>query len=337
MTKKWVLGFDIGGTSVKYARVFEDGACEEMGRAPVLEEHKTQEGMLALLLQIVASEVAAKGDAGFAGIGIGVAGVIDQPEGLMRQSPNFPLWQDFPIKEELQKALPGKSIAIENDVNAIALGEHWTGAAAGEKNFILMAIGTGLGGAVFLNGALWTGMHGMAGEIGHTNVVPFNGRPCNCGAEGCLEAYVSQVGLKHTIEKHQNEEFRHVFRRLPPSQWPEKLSELADEGNENAEKIFRQWGLYLGITIGSLLNVLDIERVLIGGGIGKALPLFRKSLMANLQQHCFKAIARRARVSACTLGDKAGIIGSAALAFAQSGVALAPGPQTAGITEAGIA
>ena len=337
MTKKWVLGFDIGGTSVKYARVFEDGASGDMGRAPVLDDHKTQQGMLALLLEIIAAQVAAHGEAGFTGVGIGVAGVIDQPEGLMRQSPNFPLWRDFALKAELQNALPGKSIAIENDVNAIALGEHWTGAAAGENNFILMAIGTGLGGAIFLNGALWTGMHGMAGEIGHINVVPFNGRLCNCGAEGCLEAYVSQVGLKQTIEKHQNEEFRHIFRRLPPSQWPEKLSELAAEGNENAEKIFRQWGLYLGITIGSLLNILDIERVLISGGVGKALPHFRKSLMANLQQHCFKAIARRARVSACALGDKAGIIGGAALAFAQSGVALARNSEDPGVAETGIA
>ena len=109
----------------------------------------------------------------------------------------------------------------------------------------------------------------------------------------------------------------------PPTQWPEKLSELAGEGNEDAEKIFRQWGLYLGITIGSLLNVLDIERVLIGGGVGRALPHFRKSLVAQMNQHCFKAIARRALISPCTLGDNAGIIGSAALAFADSGVALA--------------
>ena len=217
MTKKWVLGCDIGGTSVKYARVFEDGTLGETGRAVVQEEHKPQEGMLGLLLNIAEEQRNEHGDEHFAGMGIGIAGVIDQPDGLMRQSPNFPLWHDFPIKQHLQEALPGKSIAIENDVNAIALGEHWTGAAAGEKNFIMLAIGTGLGGAVFLNGALWTGMHGMAGEIGHTNVVPFNGRPCNCGASGCLEAYVSQVGLKQTIEKHPREEFRQMFRRLPPN------------------------------------------------------------------------------------------------------------------------
>jgi len=314
---KWVIGCDVGGTSVKYARVYENGHASDMGRRPVTAADKSQEGMLALLLDIARKEREAHdtADEPFAGMGLGVCGVIDQPDGMMRQSPQFPQWQDFPLKALLMEGLGTANVAVENDVNAIALGEKWTGAAAGEGSFVLLAIGTGFGGAVVLDGRLWPGLHGMAGEAGHMNLVPVDGRPCTCGGTGCIEAYVSQVGLITSVRTHEDRDFADLFTPHPASNWPKLMSDLAQAGDQRALDFYGRWGHYLGVHIGSLLNLLDVELVLVGGGVGQSLPLYREQLLTSLHGHCFKAIADRARIVPCTLGDLGGIVGAASLAL----------------------
>ncbi len=319
---KWVLGVDIGGTSVKAAPVWEDGKTENWERAAVGERERTMDGMIdcvGSLYKKIRDEIGK--DA--CGIGIGVPGVVEQPKGIVRQSPQFPQWKDFELKARISALHAGLAVAVENDVNAIAVGEHWTGAAAGEPNFIIMCIGTGLGGALYLNGRLHTGVRGMAGEIGHMCVEPFSDRKCNCGSSGCLERYVSQVGFIDTIEKCGGSRLKSLFTGVEKDKWPEKLYNMAVSGDPDALKIFEDAGYYLGVVIGSLINLLDLELVVIGGGVGKSFALFEKPMKESIKTHSFKAISDRCSVVPAKLWEMGGVVGSAALAFGQSGIIMA--------------
>ncbi len=323
MSGKWILGIDIGGTSIKFASVFDDGSLGfEPQRLMVDEFSRTQDGMVELVLRAFEQSCSHMGSKP-AGIGIGAAGVIHRAESI-RQSPNFPEWKDFPLAEMVSDRTGIKNVTLENDVNSIALAEHWRGSAAGVDNFVMAAIGTGLGGALFLGGQLWRGWRGMAGEIGHVNVVPHGGRGCNCGSTGCLETYVSQVGIVRSIEERfSSAEIESYFSDTPKSDWPMVLDRLARNGNTVARLIWQQAGELLGITFGSLLNVLDLEMIVIGGGLANAFDLYFDAMMEALVGHSFAAISEGVQVVRATLGYESGIIGAASVALGKSGIAIA--------------
>jgi glucokinase len=223
---KFAIGVDLGGTNLRIAAVNANGKMLERlttstevarGRDLVIDE------MCATIQQMTARF---HGAGELMGIGIGVPGIIEMHTGTLRESPNLPGWQDYPVHDEIEHRL-GTTVVLENDANAAALGEKWLGAAASVNDMCMLTLGTGVGGGVVLQGRVWHGMTGMAGELGHINVDP-NGPPCNCGSRGCLEQIASATAVK-----------RMAVEMVATGKAPE-LARAMDEDPEFSSKVVHQ-------------------------------------------------------------------------------------------------
>lgn len=305
-----VLGIDIGGTHIKAGLVDLEGRIVEELLVAVGEEIRTENAVIQTLRQLYDRCSTERQPIA---IGIGVAGVIDATAGIVTQSPNFPAWSNFALANKLTEAGISIPIAVENDANAVAMGELLFGAAKGIRNLIFLTLGTGVGGALILNGDLWRGQNGMAGELGHMVVFP-DGRPCGCGSYGCLEQYASQVGLRHAVMER-------LLEIEDASQWindpnlPKIVADLAVSGNEAALECFEAMGYALGLALGTLLNVLNINHIGLGGGLAAAFPLFEVPMRHTVESHSFPAVHANLNIFTGSLGRHAGILGAAAPAF----------------------
>lgn len=309
------LGIDVGGTRVKAGLVGADGALDRVRVQGVEDVDRSEHGMVTLLAGLIDEYCAA---APVGAVGIGIPGAVDLAAGVVTRSPNFPAWVDLALRDRLVAAGVDLPLVLDNDANVVGVGESLFGAARGEDSFILLTLGTGVGGALRLGGRMWRGVHGMAAEIGHLNLVP-GGRECGCGSAGCLEQYASQNGLRHEILENSIDLDDAEALAVDPDM-PRKLFDLAARGNEPARAIWDRFGAWLGLGVGSLLNVLDVPLVVLGGGLAGALPIFQGSMLAAVSHSSFPAIHTGLRVVAGSLGDAAGILGAAALAREEAGV-----------------
>jgi len=243
---------------------------------------------------------------------IAVPGIVDTSQTLVIRAPNVPCLDNFKLKEALQKELDWP-VFLENDANAAAVGEMWMGAARGCRAIICLTLGTGVGGGIILDGKLWRGADGFAGEIGHMTVDPFGTPKCNCGNSGCLEMFASATAV-----------VRMAHEELP--QFPNsplagaelsatKVFEAALAGDALALAVFSQMGTYLGIGLATLINLLNPETIVIGGGVAKAWQLFEKDMREQVGQRAFPLPAARVRIVPAECGDDAGLLGAARLAF----------------------
>lgn len=301
-----VLGIDIGATRVKMAVV---GKHEIVDTDTVFlspQDHG-EEGIISLLEAKIGS---IKASHNINSVGIGVAGVIQAGAGIIRQSPNFPAWQDFALGKRLSAAI-GLPVAVDNDANMVALGEYEFGAGKGAGSMILLTLGSGVGGGLILDGKLFHGQTGMAGEIGHITVEP-EGFACNCGNNGCLEQYVSAVGLQNKVKR---DIFfgRDTDLALKDPKLPEKLYEMAKNGNKKAGKYFEEFGYHLAIALGDLLNILNVKTVTFAGGVAQSMDIWKAILMQELERRTFAAVLEGVRIEQGTLGDMAGALGAAGL------------------------
>lgn len=303
------LGIDVGGTRVKVGLVADDGALDHVRVVGVGPADRSEHGMVTLLTGLIEESRAA---ATVARVGIGIPGAVDLAAGVVTRSPNFPEWVDLDLRGRLRGQGLDLPLAIDNDANVVGVGESLFGAARGQDSFILLTLGTGVGGALRLGGRTWRGVHGMAAELGHLNLVP-GGRPCGCGGAGCLEQYASSNGLRHEILENAIDLDDAEALAADPDM-PRKLFDLAAHGDAAARAIWERFGAWLGLGIGSLLNVLDVPLVVLGGGLAGALPIFQGPLLAAVSHSSFPAIHQGLRVVAGSLGDAAGILGAAALA-----------------------
>ena len=297
-------GIDIGATRIK-AAVVEQGYIKEKRIVFLEQDDRSEEGIVERLAAIV------KGfGSKITGVGIGVAGVIDINQGIIKESPNFPLWQNFPLKSELEKKL-NIPVQIDNDANMVAWGEYLYGAGRGARSMILLTLGSGVGGGIILDGRLYHGERGMAGEIGHITVEP-EGFACNCGNRGCLEQYASANGLRNFVKRD------HFFGSdtksyLKEPRLPEVLYSLAKAGNEQARMYFESFGYYLAVALGGLLNVLDVHLIVFSGGISESMDLWEDRLLQELQRRTFSSIVQGVEIKRGVLGDMAGVLGASAL------------------------
>ena len=306
-----VIGIDVGGTSVKAGVVDAEGGVRHLRSIPVTDADRTEQGMVDLLAALVSDLCTAAGEGGVSAVGIGAPGVVDVDEGVIKASPNFPEWKDYSLAARLAEAGVELPIALDNDANVVGLGEGRFGAATGIDSYILLTLGTGVGGALRLGGRLWRGVSGMAGELGHVNVVP-DGRPCGCGSRGCLEQYASLNGLRHDV-RERSLEIDDAEALLDDPDLPRKLDERAGKGDPDAIALFEQMGYWLGVGVGTLLNVLDVKTVIIAGGLAGALPRFQATMLSTISHHSFPAIHEGLRVIQGNLGARAGVLGAAAL------------------------
>jgi glucokinase len=308
------LAIDIGGTKLAVAVIDADGhvlAAERMLTPPVWtgdELFKVLEELCRRVLETAATDVIA--------IGVGCGGPMQYPAG--RVSPlnivspaNTTVWRDFPLRARLAKTF-GRPCVVDNDAKALALGEHWQGAGRGSTNMLGMVVSTGVGGGIILDGKLLHGFAGNSGHVGHIIVWP-DGPLCGCGARGCVEAVSSGSGLARRLADALAGGAK---TSLAPGSTAVDIAAAARQGDALASELLRTAGEAVGRGIASAAALLDLELVVIGGSIAlRAWDLLGPPLEATLRASAQLDFTRAVRVVQAELGDQAGLMGAALLAF----------------------
>jgi glucokinase len=279
------IGVDLGGTNLRIAAVSAPGEMLEkvtlgtklaLGRDHIIDE-------MCSAIQRLSGKYKATG--AFLGAGIGVPGLIDLQTGMMRKAVNLPGWENYPARAEIERRLSAR-VVLENDARVAALGEQWLGVARGVPNMAMLTLGTGIGGGIVLGEKIWHGMNGMAGEFGHVTVEP-EGYPCACGNRGCAERYASASALlrmaREAVASGQAPSLAGAAS-ADAEFGAKSIYSLAIQGDEAARRIFRTFGRYLGILLADLVNVLNLEMYVIGGGASSAWDAFAPTMFEELRQ-----------------------------------------------------
>src|SRR6202166_4408589 len=279
------IGVDLGGTNLRIAAVSRDGQLLEkvtLGTKVALgRDHVITEMCDAIQRLSAQYEEAGK----LLGAGIGIPGIIDMQTGTLRKSANLPGWEEYPVRAEIERRL-GARVVLENDANVAALGEQWLGAARGVPNMAVVTLGTGIGGGIVLEGKIWHGMNGMAGEFGHVTIEP-DGYPCGCGNHGCAEQYASASAIMRMAREAIASGEAPSLAKAASSDaefGAKSIYNLAIQGDEHARRIFRSFGRYLGILLAGLVNVLNLDMFVIGGGVSSAWDAYAPNMFEELRE-----------------------------------------------------
>lgn len=310
-----VIGVDVGGTSIRAARVGPGGQVFQRFESP--SPAHDQELMVDALLQVVEEAADAgtgRGDA--RAVGLGAAGYILQERGVIMEAPNI-AWRDVPLRSIVSERT-GLTVFLDNDANAAAAGEHLFGVARGVDDFICLTLGTGIGGGIFIDGKVYRGHRGTAAELGHATVDPA-GPVCGCGRRGCLEAMASGTALEREAAR---------LAALDPDSmlngtcggdlWRldgETVARAAEAGDGAALEAFEYVSLWLGIGIASFIHIFDPELVVLGGGMSRSGHLLLDSVRRTVAEHGIPCLVRDASVELSSLGGDAGVVGAAAMAW----------------------
>ena len=278
------VGVDLGGTNLRVAAVDEQGRLMEkvtFGTKTIVGRDQVLNDMCNAIRQTSAKY---QRNGALLGVGIGVPGIIDIQSGMMRESPNLPGWADYPVRAEIEKRM-ATPVILENDANCAALGEKWLGAGRHVGDMLMLTLGTGVGGAIIIDGKIHHGMTGMAGEFGHMTVEP-DGNQCGCGNRGCLEQYSSATAVVRMARETIATGEAPGLAKAASSDVEfsaKEIYNLAIQGDEGARKIFRRAGRALGIALATLINGLNLEMYVIGGGVSSAWEAFSPSVFEELR------------------------------------------------------
>jgi len=299
MAKKFIIGIDLGGTHLKVALL--DLSCqikdkEVLSTRSFLEKDDLILGLVHSVTRFIKYNNLNKAE--ILGVGLGLPGPVDTKSGIVHFFPNIPGWKEVPLKEILRKNL-GIPVFLDNDAKLMALAEYKMGAARGFYNVLCMTLGTGIGGGLIINGKLYRGFNNAAGEVGH---LPINekGPYCNCGAVGCLEAYVGNKRILLAVKKKLKREIT-----------LEELSELAKRHNKIALELWRKTGAHLGFALAGVVNLLNLDAIVIGGGVAKAGSVLFDSINKTIKEQAMSVQSKRVRILKAKLGNEAGLIGAA--------------------------
>ncbi|MDW7646231.1 MAG: ROK family protein [Desulfuromonadales bacterium] len=309
-----LLGVDLGGTNCRMALVEPDGKTLHTERTST-DASSGRDAFLQRLEGLCHEMIRRAGDMGrpVAAVGIGTPGVISAG-GLVEISPNLPHLNGLAFAGHMQTALR-LPVLVMNDANAIAVGEARLGAGRQFSSSLTVTLGTGVGGGLVLNGRLWEGADGAAGEIGHIMVEP-EGRPCGCGSRGCLEQYSSARGLVRNVLEAIDLGVPSRLSSIEPSRLTsEQVAAAARQGDTAALAALAEGGRRLGQALAAVANLLNIDGVIITGGASDSLDLMRPSLDAELKIRGFAIPVRRLKIVQGKLKDRAGMIGAARLAW----------------------
>ena len=287
-----VIGIDLGGTAIKLGRFTTKGECLQSLTVPT-PQPQYPEPVLAAVADAIAT---LDPDHQAAAIGIGTPGPADITGRIARIAINLPDWLDVPVADilELQTQRP---VIVANDANCAGLGETWLGAGQDYQNLILLTLGTGVGGCIILNGQLFVGHDGCAGELGLVTLDP-KGHECHSGNTGSLEQHVSAQAIRREMGME-----------------PGELATLAEQGDEDAISFWQHYGHLLGLGLVSSIYVLNPEVVIIGGGISAAAPYFLPATQTEITQRIRPRYRSNLKLLTATLGNRAGMVGAAKLAI----------------------
>ena len=310
---KYYAGIDLGGTNTKIGLVDEDGNIifTTIVKTDSMEGfEKTIQRLSKILLQQVKSFDFNFDDV--QSVGVGVPGPVLNSR-VVKFWANFPWKNGVDLALEFEKNL-GKPVKADNDVNVITLGEMWKGSAQGYKNVLGLAIGTGIGGGIIVDGKLVSGENGAGGEVGHIKVER-DGKLCGCGQKGCWEAYASATGLIREAQSRlavnkTNGLYEQVIGRDLEAK---DIFDVAKEGDAFALDLVDYEADYIALGIGNLLNVLDPEIVVVGGGVSLAGDILFNKVKERLKRYAFPSTTENLKIVAASLGNDAGILGAAYL------------------------
>jgi glucokinase len=316
--KKYAIGIDIGGTNVPAAIIDESGEIIHVINKKTMAEGGP-DAVIKRITDSITDLVKYFDDniktGKIIGIGIGAPGTLDHKKGQIITSPNLPQWRNIPLVERISKEV-NMPVFIDNDANCAAIGEHWIGAANGAENAVLVTLGTGVGGGIIINNKIYRGSHGTAGELGHITIFA-KGTKCACGNFGCLEAYASANATAARAKERLKRE------DMASSLQTKKLSEInayeiyvhAEQGDRFAQDILKESGSYLGIGIATFANIFDPDVIIIGGGFAGAEKYLIPAAIDEAYKRSFKSVMDNIKITTAKLGNNAGIIGAAKLAF----------------------
>jgi glucokinase len=287
------IGVDLGGTNLRIAAITSDGQLLEkvtLNTKVALGPDRTIDEMCDAIQSVSTKHKASES---LLGVGIGVLGLIDMQAGTVRKSANFPGWENYPVRAEIERRLRAcallendASVVIDNDSNVAALGEQWLGAARGVDNVAVLTLGTGIGGGIVLGGKIWHGMNGMAGEFGHVTVEP-EGVPCGCGSHGCAERYASASAIMRMAREAIVSGEAPLLAKAVSSDaefGALTIYNLAMQGDEPSRRIFQTFGRYLGMMLAGAVNVLNLEMYVLAGGVSSAWDAFAPTMFEELHQ-----------------------------------------------------
>ncbi len=313
--KKNRIGIDVGGTNVKIALVNDSGKIIYSNSVPTRAEmgyeytvNNIKQAIYDLLKEtkLEAKEIE--------GIGFGFPGQVDYKSGVVRLAPNIPGWVDVPIAKMIEDEfhIPTR---VDNDVRCAALGELKYGAGKGCENLICITVGTGIGSGLIVNGKLVRGASNAAGEIGHIKLQIHDGPICGCGDTGCMEAFASGPAIVAMAEEYilggKSTKYREMANGGDIT--PFIVAEAAKAGDPVARRIFSRIGEYIGIGMASVVNLLNPEKIIIGGGVADAGDILLDPLKDTLKKRAMKIAGETVEVVPAQLGNTAGVIGASLL------------------------
>lgn len=320
---KYIVGVDVGGTNCRAAVVDIEGRRKGEGRNETRAE-VSPEAVVKQVCQTIDDAIAAAGvdKNSIAGVGIGMPGRIT-PEGVILWSPNFVNIEGKPVGQMIHDRI-GLPIWMQNDVNVASLGEFQFGVGRDVSSLVMLTLGTGIGGGIILDGRVWAGANAGGAEIGHHIVNP-GGRQCGCGNHGCLEAMAQRDAIvERAALKFQSgrpsllaDRVRYQTDLVTPS----LIAECALEGDEVCLETMAETGFWVGIGIANMINVINPEMVVVGGGIAQAGEILWGPLMRSVRAHAIYESLEICKVVPAELGDDAGIMGGVCLVLQALGSA----------------
>ncbi|MBC7673418.1 MAG: ROK family protein [Polaromonas sp.] len=318
--EQYIVGVDLGGTNIVAGAMTADGSRHLAMRSIPTNSFVGDEGVADRIVGLVEGVIldsmeqtdCARRD--FIGIGVGAPGPLDRERGIVLVAPNLG-WKDFPLAKRIQERL-NLPTTLDNDANCATFGEWWQGAARGGRNVVGITIGTGIGGGLIINGALYHGSSDMAGEIGHTTI-DLNGRHCKCGNYGCLEAYASAPAIatraREVLVREEGDSaipamvegnFENITARI--------VYDAAKLGDPIASEIVKDTARYLGAGVANLLNIFNPDIVVLAGGVAEAGDALFVPLRAEVRRRAFSPAVNAMKIVPGSLPGTAGVVGAVA-------------------------
>jgi len=315
--KKAFAGIDVGGTNIKFGLFHPDGKIIYKEQRPTMA-NKGATPLMHLITNIAERLImhASEDELEVPWLGVGTPGAIDIKTGqVLGPTPNIAGWEGMEVGENLRNRL-NMSVWVDNDVNAMALAELKYGAAVGANSAVCVTVGTGIGGAVIIDGKVVRGHTHSAGELGHMTI-NFDAPQCKCGKKGCVEAYCSTSAIITRAKKKLEKDLTPVFQELLAGDL-QKLNiktivAAAKEDDYVAKEVLEETAEFLAIGLGNIANLLNPQIMIIGGGIAEGSPEFISYVSAAVRKHAFPSAVKELKVTKASLGNDAGFIGAGLL------------------------
>ncbi len=313
-TDRLFLGIDVGGTTIKGGLVSPTGTLDQQVRVETEKENPAR--LFKQIVDLIDQLRNAAGERGrVASAGVGIPGLLNRQTGRIESMPNLPDLSGYQIVADLSRE-SGLPVVVENDANAAAYGELQAGAARGRQHVFFVTLGTGVGAGLIINGQLYRGAGGFAGEFGHVTIDP-EGIECVCGNIGCLETIASAPNIvRRTRERLLRDRTSSLSTLMLPRDrefTTEDIALAARNGDEMAQLMMERTGMFLGIALAAAINLLNVEMIVLGGGVMDAGDLILKPTIKETRRRAFPPSFANCEIVTAGLGSLAGLIGAALL------------------------